>query len=241
MKKIICLFLACTLVFSLCACGKDGESDANADGNSETVMSCKVGDCITFGTYEQDNDTSNGGEEIEWIVLDVQDGKALLISKYALDCKPYNTEFVEITWEDCSLRQWLNNDFMNSAFSEDELNKIQTTTVIAEDNEETRTEAGNDTQDKIFLLSISEVEKYFDSNETRKCGATDYAANEGSVVYGADSSEDYYGNCTWWLRSPGGGQSYVTIVDGGGYIYFYDNYVNYDNRSVRPAMWIELG
>jgi hypothetical protein len=240
MKKIICLLLALTLIFSLCACGKDGKSDAKADEKTETVISCEVGDYITFGTYEQDNDTSNGAEGIEWLVLEVKDGKALLISKYALDCKPYNTEFVDTTWETCSLRQWLNEDFIDSAFSEDELEKIQTTTVVAEDNEETRTEAGNDTQDKMFLLSISEAEKYFESEEVRKCGATDYAVSEGSIVYGSDSPDEYYGNCTWWLRSPGYGQSYVTIVDGGGYIYVYDNYVTYNNRSVRPSMWIDL-
>ena len=247
MKKIICLLLAFALVFTLCACGKEGSSDETSDKSTETISAndtvntCKVGDYITFGSYEQNNETSDGAEEIEWLVLDVKEGKALLISKYALDCKPYNTEFVDITWENCTLRQWLNEEFINSAFSEDELKKILTTTVVAEDNEEARSEAGNDTQDKMFLLSISEVEKYFGSDEARASAATEFAVNQGSVVGGADGPEAYRGNCSWWLRSPGYGQGYGTIVDGGGHVYFYDNYVNYDNRSVRPAMWIELG
>lgn len=72
---------------------------------------------MSFGKYEQDNNTSNGKEKIEWLVLEVKDGKALVISKYALDCKPYNTSSTNVTWETCSLRNWLNNDFINSAFS----------------------------------------------------------------------------------------------------------------------------
>lgn len=77
----------------------------------------KVGHYVSFGKYEQDNNTSNGKEKIEWLVLEVKDGKALVISKYALDCKPYNTSSTNVTWETCSLRNWLNNDFINSAFS----------------------------------------------------------------------------------------------------------------------------
>ena len=73
----------------------------------------KVGHYVSFGKYEQDNNTSNGKEKIEWLVLEVKDGKALVISKYALDCKPYNTSSTNVTWETCSLRNWLNNDFIN--------------------------------------------------------------------------------------------------------------------------------
>ena len=64
----------------------------------------KVGDTIKLGTYEQDNNKSNGKEEIEWRVLDIDGNEALLISEYALDCKPYNEEYAEITWEDFTLR-----------------------------------------------------------------------------------------------------------------------------------------
>ena len=76
-----------------------------------------VGNSVSFGSYEQDNNPANGKEEIEWIVLDVQGDRSLLISKYALDCKKYNTEWTDGTWESCSLRKWLNSDFLNAAFS----------------------------------------------------------------------------------------------------------------------------
>ena len=79
-----------------------------------------VDDIVTFGNYEQDNDLSNGPEAIEWIVLDVQDGKALLLSKYGLDVKLYNTGWTDITWETCTLRTWLNSDFKDTAFDRTE-------------------------------------------------------------------------------------------------------------------------
>ena len=81
---------------------------------AEKNKNIKVGDYVNFGTYEQDNNTSNGKEEVEWLVLEVKDGKALIISKYALDCKPYNTGLTGATWETCTLRKWLNNNFINA-------------------------------------------------------------------------------------------------------------------------------
>ena len=94
----------------------------------------KVGHYVSFGKYEQDNNTSNGKEKIEWLVLEVKDGKALVISKYALDCKPYNTSSTNVTWETCSLRNWLNNDFINSAFSATEKTMIPSVKVSADKN-----------------------------------------------------------------------------------------------------------
>ena len=81
------------------------------------IKQAKVGDYVVFGQYEQDNDTSNGKEDVEWLVLDVQEDRALLISKYLLDCKPYNTTDDHVTWETCTLRKWLNDEFINTAFS----------------------------------------------------------------------------------------------------------------------------
>ena len=101
----------------------------------------KVGDYIKFGAYEQDSDTSNGKEEIEWLVLEVKDGKALVISKYALDCKPYNESYTEVTWETCTLRSWLNNDFINAAFSAVEKTMIPTVTVSVDKNPDNYSDA----------------------------------------------------------------------------------------------------
>ena len=79
---------------------------------------------VTLGQYEQDNNLSNGPEEIEWLVLAIVDQKALLVSKYGLDTKPFNEIRKEITWENSTIRNWLNNEFYNNAFSSSEKNKI---------------------------------------------------------------------------------------------------------------------
>ncbi len=99
------------------------------ESNSATISE---GDYVTFGSYEQDNNLTNGPEPIEWLVLDVQEGKALLISKLGLDCQPYNSIRMGIPWEDCSLRTWMNNTFFNTAFLAGEQEQIVATYVIPE-------------------------------------------------------------------------------------------------------------
>lgn len=200
----------------------------------EKLKVAKVGDYVFFGAYEQDNNTSNGKEDIEWLVLEVKDGKALVISKYALECLPYNNTLERITWETCSLRKWLNNDFINSAFSTDEKAMIRSTTVSADKNPDYSTNPGNTTQDQVFLLSITEANKYFSSDSARQCKPTEYAVAGGADVNSSN------GNCWWWLRSPGYNQSNVAGVYGGGDVNERGYYVDYDYTAVRPALWIDL-
>lgn len=106
----------------------------------DAIKKAKIGDTVKFGSYEQDNNLINGAEAIEWIVLDKKDGKYLLLSKYCLDAKPYNTELEQVTWETCTLRNWLNNDFYTTAFSQKERGCIATTTVRNADNPKYGTE-----------------------------------------------------------------------------------------------------
>ena len=218
----------------------DGYKDSADKANSiydqykvEKLKIAKAGDYVFFGAYEQDNNTSNGKEDVEWLVLEVKDGKALVISKYALDCKPYNTNYTDVTWETCTLRKWLNNDFLNSAFSAEEKAMIPTVTVSADKNPYHSTNPGNATQDQVFLLSITEANKYFSSDSARLCKPTDYA-----VANGAWESDS--GNCRWWLRSPGYTQLYAAIVLHDGAVYVYCHSVDIDNDAVRPALWIDL-
>ena len=191
-----------------------------------------VGSTVTFGSYEQDNDTSNGKEPIEWIVLDVQEGKSLLISKYELDCQPYNTKDGDVTWETCSLRTWLNDTFLKEAFSADEQEKIPEVKVTADENPRYKTDPGKDTQDRVFLLNIPEAQKYFGSKDARQCKPTAYAIKQGSYV-------DSKGNCWWWLRSPGLYTYYAAYVDYDGYALELGGYVC-DDYAVRPALWVNL-
>ena len=125
-----------------------------------------MGDVITFGHYEQDGDLSNGPEPIEWEIVSEEDGRLLLISRYALDCQPYNNENAASTWETCSLRAWLNDDFVNTAFSSAEQEYIIPATLTNPDNEIWGIEGGNDTEDKVFCLSYEEVMQYYDYTDT---------------------------------------------------------------------------
>ena len=211
----------------------------SGSGNESLLLKdVKIGDYIKFGSYEQDNVTSNGKEAIEWLVLDIKDNKALVISKYELDCKKYNNAKTNVTWETCTLRTWLNNDFTNTAFTASEKAMIPTVTVSADQNPKYSTSSGNATQDKIFALSITEVNKYFTSNDARKCTPTAYAKAKGAYSNGTS------GSCWWWLRSPGYNQTYAALIELNGSVDTYGCLVNdaLDNQynAVRPAMWIEL-
>lgn len=199
----------------------------------------QVGDIYNFGSYEQDNDPSNGQEEIEWLVIAKEKERILVVSRYALDCKPYNTEDADVTWETSSLRSWLNNDFINTAFSDEEKEWIPTVTVPADENPEWDyfTDSGNATQDKVFLLSIAEANKYFDSDSERQCKSTNYVAANGVT-------ENHSGFCVWWLRTPGADQDRVACVYYGGGIDMQGPSAQHNAGStdpaVRPALWIDL-
>lgn len=198
------------------------------------LAKAKPGDTVFLGTYEQDNNTSNGKEDIAWLVLEVKDGKALVVSKYALDCKQYNTSNTDVTWETCTLRKWLNNDFINAAFSSYEKAMIPTVTVSADKNS---TNPGNATQDQVFLLSITEANKYFGSDSARQCKPTDYAFANGAYFNSVN------GNCWWWLRSPGVTQysaHSAAYVHSSGGVYESGSDVDIGTSAVRPAMWISI-
>ncbi len=197
------------------------------------MKNIKKGEYIIFGSYEQDNNTANGKEEIEWLVLEVNDKKALVVSKYALDCKKYNLNHTDSTWETCFLRSWLNKDFINSAFSADEKSMIPTVTVSADKNPKHSTNPGNATQDQVFLLSITEVKKYIGAPETLECKPTAYAVAKGA-------EKDRRDNCNWWLRTIGERQTTADVVDCDGDVRESGFGVHATDVAVRPALWIDL-
>ena len=201
------------------------------------LKSAGVGDIVYFGKYEQDNNISNGTEDIEWLVLDKKGTRLFLISLYAIDCQRYNTESADVTWETCSLRGWLNDTFYNTAFSADEQDGILTTTVTADANPTYGTSPGSNTKDKIYLLSIPEVNRYFASDEDRKCAPTEYAIAQG---VGVGDSDAIFGRtlCWWALRSPGFYQFYASFVYYFGYVNPYGYDVANPNDAIRPVMWI---
>ena len=231
------------------------------------VPKYKAGDIIKFGKYEQDGNTSNGKEDIEWIVLKVEKDKVFVVSKYVLDCKHYQNSSVAVTWETCDLRKWLNNDFYNTAFSDTDKNSI---VLVTNKNNyyypSYSTDGGNDTLDKVFLLSLDDAETFFGEynwysddypegyNQNLACSPTAYAEQQGIIYWDMVDDEydyyheqygytsDFYGKrvCEWWLRSKGtAGDECALAVSGGGRTGAGNNYDMYaESRGVRPAMYI---
>ena len=198
----------------------------------------QVGNVLWFGTFQQDQDWDNGTEPIAWVVLEREEDRILVISQFVLVLKAYNSdeERSEVTWETCTLREYLNGDFVDTAFSSGERSMIQAVTVNAEPNQiYPAVSAGNDTQDRVFLLSAEEAEQYFPDDYALQCLPTRYAAGFGM------GSPDNPEPCFWWLRTPGREPTYALFIDGYGGISGSGIGSEVENIGVRPAMWIDLG
>lgn len=191
----------------------------------------------TFGSYEQDGDSSNGKEPIEWLVLDRDGDKVLLLSKYALDYQSFMPFYEPVTepytWESCSLRRWLNGTFLNAAFSADEQQRLLTTTVITSPGSLHRENGPVTTEDRVFLLSNTEVYAYFASEAATAAEYTAYALSENPWPGNAATP----GPADWWLRTTDG----YDHPDG----VYADGRVGegaraYEGEYVRPAIWITV-
>lgn len=194
------------------------------------VSDAKVGSIVTFGTYTEESDTLEKSK-IDWRVLAKEDDRILVISDRIIDAMPYhNVSQMDVTWETCSLRKWLNSAFINSAFNSAEKKLIIESEVLTEKASYSDTDPGNNTKDKIFLLSESEFEKYLHSDGS--CFATNYATEKTAEGY----STYLY---SWWLRSPGASPDSASDV----FISTSDvdsTYAAYPHNGVRPAMWISI-
>lgn len=192
---------------------------------------------VLFGKYEQDNDSTNGFESIEWIVLDVVDGRALLLSRFALDKQPYNdTEdaFAETTWATCTLRTWLNTDFYGHAFSDNEKTLIINTQLDNSNSDGWGVAGGKDTNDKVFLLSYGEGRHYLYNNDNMIAIATKFTKSLNPFL-------TRNGATKWWLRSPAqalNGAATGQIYGGGEWKEYA--FCNFENATVRPAIWVEI-
>ena len=207
-----------------------------------------VYDCVTFGSYWKSDDKK---APLYWRILRRQGNKVCLLSDQVIDGRPYNDEGDSVTWENCSIRKWLNSTFLNTAFSDEEQTLISDTSVSADKNPKFNTDPGNATTDKIFLLSIDEVnnelpicEDAYEPNELRMCAPTSYA-----LAHGIGNSDMFFAvvaNCdvqqpttTWILRTPGSKSDYCAFVDCRGDIDYEGIKVD-ETDGIRPAMWVDL-
>lgn len=175
MKKVIFRAVVILLTMLTAAC---------LAGNYETY---------TFGRYEQDDRSSNGQEPLEWLIISEDSDSMLLISKDLIDLQLYNVQKVDITWETSALRSWLNNEFLNTAFTSAERKAILET--VNKNPDEQGEKGGRDTKDTVFCLSSAEVEKYFPIKADRTAKPTEYVANQNEMLSTSEANG-------WWLRSP---------------------------------------
>ena len=192
-----------------------------------------VGGFVTFGRYEQDNDAANGPEPIEWRVLRVEDGEALLVSRYCLDSMPYYDKGrSKASWEKSTLRAWLNAEFLETAFDDAERQALITRELS------TRYEKKK-TTDTVFLLTNEDAKQCFANHADRMPQPTAYAIARGAKLSGK------YDNCVhWWLRNPSwefwNKASFVAAS--GGVVTCGENsgFVEAKGFCVRPAVSVDL-
>ncbi len=248
------------------------------DSNYLQLKTALPGTYITFGTYEQDNNLKNGQEPIEWLVLE-NDGESLFVlSKYVLDNEVYSTYYVEhtwkplpVTWETSNARNWLNSTFLATAFTAGEQNLIKTTLVNNQHKKEysTKVIGGNDTLDKIFYLSVNEIDTYLPRNEfylrvngepnyynsLLRAKATPYAIARNAGVWTKKDADrevrgngDFYApvaydiidNAWWALRTPADDEyTWIRYVGPVG-SWPGVRIATYDDIGNRPAMRITI-
>ncbi|MCM1244859.1 MAG: DUF6273 domain-containing protein [Roseburia sp.] len=247
--------LALILIIALCigilpinqtpaskAASRAGYGLSNPSTSSDGVTTW---DCVWFGNYPQSDATGATKEPIKWRVLSVNGDDAFLLADQNLDVQRYNDTYTSITWETCTMRSWLNSSFLNKAFTASEQAAIKNTTVVNEDNSSYGTEGGNNTTDKVYLLSLSEVlnpsygfTSTTGSTDTRKAVNTAYVAAGGEInssYMSSAGSTDY-----WWLRSPGHYSDNASHVDSDGDVIENGNSVDYDHVAARPALHLNL-
>lgn len=208
--RIAAVFVLISVMISSVLCS--GCSGSQRKPDSDVIPKIDVNEDVILGRF--------GDQDIEWIVLDVQDGKALLLSKYVIDSRAFNTSNRKINWKLCMLRTWLNTDFYVKSFTTGE-QKIILKTTLAED----------DTEDRIFLLSEEELIRYFPETKPEpRAFPTRYAMDQGVELL-TD------GSCKWWLRTSGHEENYALTADDSSTT---STKVTEKYHGVRPAMWISI-
>lgn len=226
-------FLSCLTIFVLLAACLPA---ARVEGFDAAQVG--VGSTVFFGRYEQDKNPDNGEEPIEWVVLAVQEGKALLLSRFALDCLPFQEGEEPASWAESSIRAWLNDVFLGSAFTGAERQAILTASVPndpAQGNPEWEETAAEATQDSVFLLSYGELCGYLPEKKDRMANGSEYAKSIGAKPAAVVSW--FWGETDWWTRSSGKAETEICYVD------IYGGYLSRkmsDRLGVRPALWLDL-
>ena len=239
MKKLALTLLALLLCVSAMGSGNPRQALLERDrelpdlnGMSVTTVDMvAVGDVLTLGEFEQDNDFTNGSEPLEWRVLKKSGHRVMLITEKIITARPFHETHKKLRWRACDLRTWLNGEFMEKAFTAAEQRLIQEVELVDSGNEDYGIGAGSETRDRVFLLDIDEAFSCFSSASDRAAVSTKYADAQG-FSKNADG--------WWWLRNPGEDASHASLVYKSGNIFLLGERVTRDYIGVRPALWVEL-
>ena len=217
------------------------------DGGDSADSSIPGHEEAPFGASETDEDEERpplfvgswpqeSGEPIVWDVLAEEGNRKLLLSRKAVAKRPYHDADEPVSWETCSLRAWLNGDFFRAAFNDYEKQHILKIPVTADRNTYCNTDAGNSTDDHVFLLSLPEVNALLRRklSAKRKCEADPADAPDAD---NDNTAADDTG-CVWWLRSPGSEKNEAACVNGDGQISNFGLPANTPTIAVRPCIWV---
>jgi len=214
---------------------------------SEIPDGKQLGEIIQFGSYEQDGDESNGKEPIDWILADKKDDSLLLVSQFPIDLKAYHSGNEEVTWEDSGIRSWLNNEFLTTSFTEDQLKIIKQTEVSTPDLEMENNifRGGNTVKDRCFILSYEELNKYLSRDKWMIGNPSWNYSNEYEFLLLRSGSLSLTINETYSISISGGNNHVVPAEPEQIYIPAINNsnnliYVisNRHDLQIRPAIWV---
>lgn len=207
----------------------------NSQGGNN-MSKIKIDDCVLFGSYTCDKDGSKS--PVRWMALDIKDDKALLLSEQCLDFMTYNDMQNVVTWEDCTLRAYMNETLLHEIFTDDEIGLLLECDNANDENKFFYSKGGDPslsgpaTRDRLFLLSSNEVETYLKETDRIRARATEYAR--------AKLKDPKNVFCSYWLRGVGMRGNLAIYVKPDGQIEYVGCHVNCADVGIRPALWVDL-
>ena len=205
--------------------------DLKDEFHASDLQGLSVGSHVVLGLYPQGR--HRVVMPIDWVVVAMEDHRALLVSRFYLYNHCYHEEYQEITWKDCSLRKNLNQDFYGCAFHPKEQEVILETEISNEDNPLYKTKGCEATKDRIFVLSYEEFCRY--CGNVKESGIR-HDAVLSSICQNVDGDVAAF----WWLRTPGVTNFSAVFVDGEGLVPLEHALYVHNEKAVRPAMWIRI-
>ena len=192
----------------------------------------KEGDIFDFGKHD--------GKPIQWRVLEVKNDRALIVTEQGIDGDYGRSLTNDVTWSCSAQRSWLNISFYYDAFSAEERARMLKINVesnkrienVSKDiyGKETKTYTNERTlssEDRLFLLSLEEKEKYKLENLILKIGETGNADYSNGNNWILRTSKDYYSTRGFNKIKTGSG---LMVTEGS---------TRFHMHLLRPAMWID--